>query len=286
MWRMTGARLLQAVPLLFVVTALTFVLQLFIPGDAAQKAGFQVSTTPLSIMQLMILDRTGKISQPLSKIEVRQAMMYGIDRAAVAKSLFGSYAAGYDAQVLKGADGYSDQLVGQYPYDPTKAKQLLAQAGYPKGFDLPIIVNLTGVGESKAAEAFAAEMANLGINVKITVPANTNELFSTYMKYPGMMFDYGSPVLTAYGRGNDLLYSWGNPLKEDNPQLDALYNKAASAPEAEAKADWQAYEVVLEQQLYVLPMFTEDRIFYVRPGLAGVDLSPSNVNPLLTDLHP
>jgi len=255
-------------------------------ADSAKKAGFEVSTTPNSIMQLMILDRAGKVSPPLAKIEVRQAMMYGIDRDAMAKSLFGSYSAGYDAQVLKGSVGYSDQLVGQYSYDPAKAKQLLAQAGYPNGFDLPIIVNLTGVGESKAAEAFAAEMANLGINVKITVPANTNELFSTYMKYPGMMFDYGTPSRTAYGRGNDLLYSWGNPLKEDNPQLDALYSKAAGAPQAEAAADWQAYEVAVEQQLYVIPMFTEDRVFYARPGLAGVNLSATNVNPLLTDLHP
>jgi peptide/nickel transport system substrate-binding protein len=253
---------------------------------AAGSAGFQVKTAPLSIMQLMILDRAGKLSQPLSKLQVRQAMMYGIDRAAVAKSLFSSYASGYDAAVLKGADGYSDQLVGRYSYDPAKAKQLLAQAGYASGFDLPIIVNLTGVGETKAAEAFAAEMANIGINVKITVPANTNELFSTYMKYPAMMFDYGTPILTAYGRSNDLLYSWGNPLNEDNSDLDALYNKAAGEDGAQAAADWQAYEVALEQQLYTIPMFTKERIFYARPGLAGIDLSATNVNPALSDLHP
>ena len=255
-------------------------------AEAAKKAGFQVSTTPNSIMQLMILDRTGKLSEPLSKPEVRQAMMYAVDRGAMAKSLFGSYATGYDSQVVKGADGYSDQLAGKYPYDQAKAKQLLVQAGYPNGFDLPIIVNLTGVGESKAAEAFAAGMAAIGINVKITVPANTNELFSTYMKYPAMMFDYGTPVQTAYARGNDWLYSWGNPLQEDNPELDTLYTKAAGATEAEAKTGWQEFEVSLENQLYSIPMFTKDRIFYARPGLAGVDLSATNVNPLLTDLHP
>jgi len=175
---------------------------------AARGAGFTVSTTPLSIMQLMLLDRTGKLSPPLGKLEVRQAMMYALDRGAVAKSLFGDYASGYDAAVLDGSDGYSSQLAGKYPYDLAKAKQLLAAAGYPKGFDLPIIVNLTGVGETKAAEAFAASVAGIGINVQIKVPANTNELFSTYMKYPAMMFDYGSPVQTAYSRGNDLLYSW------------------------------------------------------------------------------
>jgi peptide/nickel transport system permease protein len=39
MLRMTGARLLQAIPLLFIITAVTFVLQLFIPGDAARSIG-------------------------------------------------------------------------------------------------------------------------------------------------------------------------------------------------------------------------------------------------------
>jgi len=36
----------------------------------------------------------------------------------------------------------------------------------------------------------------------------------------------------------------------------------------------------------VIPLFSKNRIFYSRPGLAGVDLSGTNVNPLLTDLHP
>jgi len=39
MWRVTGTRLLQAIPLLFIVTVVTFVLQLFIPGDAARSIG-------------------------------------------------------------------------------------------------------------------------------------------------------------------------------------------------------------------------------------------------------
>lgn len=61
MWRMTGARLLQAVPLLFIVTAVTFVLQLFVPGDAARSIG-GISAPP---DQVEALRRTLHLDDPV-----------------------------------------------------------------------------------------------------------------------------------------------------------------------------------------------------------------------------
>jgi peptide/nickel transport system substrate-binding protein len=255
-------------------------------AKAAQQAGIDVSTTPNSVMQLILMDHDGKLSKPLSNLKVRQAMMYALDRGAIATSLFGSYARGSDTAILPVQNGYSSAMAGaNYTYDPTKAKQLLAEAGYPNGFTLPIIVNLTGTDEPEAAQAFAAEMANIGVNVKIDVPANVDELFATYSKYPAMMFDYGTPIETAYAQGYDLLYSWGNPFKQVNSNLNSLYQTAAAAPASQAHADWQAFELALSQQLYTIPIFSLDRLFFSRPGLSGIDLSGANPNPPLIDLY-
>lgn len=256
-------------------------------AKAAKSAGFQIDTTPYSVMQLQIMDRDGTMVKPLGSLLVRQAMMYAIDRSQVASGLFGSYAKAWDASVLQGETGYSPALSTGYGYDVAKAKQLLAQAGYPNGFKLPIIVNLTGVDEPEAAQAFAAEMANIGIDVQIDVPANVNELFATYTKYPAMMFDYGSGASPPYAQGNDMLYSWGNPLKVNDAQLNSLYNQAASAtsPGVQDKA-WQAFETQFSALDWNIPMFSMDKIIYARPGLAGINLSQSNLNPDLADLYP
>ena len=255
-------------------------------AKAAKSAGFQIDTTPYSVMQLQIMDRDGTMVKPLGSLQVRQAMMYAIDRSQVASGLFGSYAKAWDASVLQGETGYSPALSAGYSYDVAKAKQLLAQAGYPNGFKLPIIVNLTGVDEPEAAQAFAAEMANIGIDVQIDVPANVNELFATYTKYPAMMFDYGSGASPPYAQGNDMLYSWGNPFKESDPQLNSLYTQAASAVSSAAQDQaWQAFETRFAALDWNIPMFSLDKIIYARPGLAGINLSQQNLNPDLADLY-
>jgi peptide/nickel transport system substrate-binding protein len=256
-------------------------------AKAAQSAGFQVDTANYSVMQLQIEDRDGKMVKALGSLKVRQAMMYAVDRTAVASSLFGSYAKAWTSSVLPGQAGYTPALATGYGYDVAKAKQLLAQAGYPNGFTLPIIVNLTGVDEPEAAQAFAAEMSNIGITVQIDVPANVNELYSTYTKYPAMMFDYGSGATPPYTQGNDMLYSWGNPFNVDDPQLDSLYNQAAgaSSPALQAKA-WQAFDTAFAALDWNIPMFSLEKIIYARPGLAGIDLGQANLNPDLVDLYP
>ncbi|WP_413810691.1 ABC transporter substrate-binding protein [Streptomyces sp. OE57] len=255
-------------------------------AKAAKSAGFQVHSTPYSAMQLQIQDRKGKLVKALGDVRVRRAMLYAINRDAVASSLFGTYARGWSASVLKGQSGYFDALSTRYGYDVKKAKRMLAEAGYPKGFTMPIIVNLTGVGETQAAEAFAAEMSNIGINVKINVPTNVNALYATYAKYPAMMFNYGSVVAPPYAHGNDWLYSWGNPLKVNDPQLDSLYSKAAGASTQKAQEkSWEAFEGRISELAWNIPIFTMDKIVYARPGLAGINLSATNPNPDLTHLY-
>ncbi|MER7183453.1 ABC transporter substrate-binding protein [Streptomyces hyaluromycini] len=255
-------------------------------AKSARSAGFQVLSSPYSVMELMVMDRTGAMVKALGDLRVRQAMMYGINRDSIAKALYGTYAKGWDYPVLPDTSGYTQGSEGKYAYDVTKAKKLLADAGYPNGFTLPVTVNLTGVGESQAAEAFAAEMANIGINVKINVPANVNELYSTYTKYPAMMFDYGAGIAPPYAQGNDLLYSWGNPFKATDKQLDTLYGRAASASTAQLQEQgWQKFEQRLSDLSWTIPMASLQKIVYARPGLKGIDLSSTNLTPDLTSLH-
>jgi peptide/nickel transport system substrate-binding protein len=75
---------------------------------------------------------------PFADVRVRQAAHYAVDTKAIIDTIFkGEHEYSFH-QVFKGSWAYNPSIVG-YPYNPAKAKQLLAAAGYPNGFKTKII---------------------------------------------------------------------------------------------------------------------------------------------------
>lgn len=102
--------------------------------------------------------------EPFNDVRVRQAMNYGIDKdgyIAVVKNGLATKATsvlGPSVQHYKGND--------PYPYDPEKAKELLAEAGYPDGFDTTVICRST-TADLKQAEFLQQQLAQIGVNMEI-----------------------------------------------------------------------------------------------------------------------
>lgn len=110
---------------------------------------------------------------PWAKKEVRQALNYAVDKNAIVKGIFHGEAAS------AGVDFPAPEFVGiaPYPYDPQKAKKLLADAGYPNGFDLTLRTFTTTPGAELPviAEAVAMQWQAVGVRVKI-VPTDWTSL--------------------------------------------------------------------------------------------------------------
>lgn len=102
-----------------------------VPGVTVKSA----STTRMSFLSLDSMGRTGK--NPLQKLKVRRAIAYAIDRKAIVKNLVGPGASVLKSMCYKEQMGCTED-VPQYNYDPAKAKKLLAEAGYPNGFDIEL----------------------------------------------------------------------------------------------------------------------------------------------------
>jgi len=95
---------------------------------------------------------------------VRKAMALGIDRAAIAKAIYAGYADPAGVPMLtKGVEKF------QYAYDPTTAKQLLKDAGYPNGFSFKAIssVNPLSAEAPRVMEALAGYWQQIGLNAQI-----------------------------------------------------------------------------------------------------------------------
>lgn len=99
---------------------------------------------------------------PLQDIRVRQAIAYAIDTKTIAERVFQGLAEPYGNLSAPYHPGYDPNLK-PHPYDPEKAKQLLTEAGYPKGFELIMNSSTTYRLDSQAIQA---SLSKVGINAK------------------------------------------------------------------------------------------------------------------------
>ena len=121
-----------------------------------------LSTTPaLQLVYIGINTTRG----PLADRRVRQALNYAVDINLIIERLLsgrGTRAAG----VIPPALGGYDKARNPYPYDPAKAKQLLAEAGHPNGIDVELWTGATPI-YVRIAETIQAYLAQAGIRCKI-----------------------------------------------------------------------------------------------------------------------
>jgi peptide/nickel transport system substrate-binding protein len=131
-----------------------------------QAQGFEVLT--MSIGPVSLIPDSKNADSPLSKLKVRQAISYAINREAIVKARgFGFWKAANQIP-SPGQLGYVKNLeLGKY--DPQKAKQLLTEAGYPNGFEITIHV-MPAMVDRDAMVAVQRFLSEVGIRVELTFP--------------------------------------------------------------------------------------------------------------------
>ena len=108
-----------------------------------------------------------KEGAPWADVKVRQAVNHAVDKDAIVKNILQGHARVVATNVGPTSFGYNAALE-PFAYDPEKAKQLLAEAGYPDGFSVDLYVPLGRYLMGKqTAEAIAGQMAAIGIDAKV-----------------------------------------------------------------------------------------------------------------------
>ncbi len=103
--------------------------------------GLQATRAESMRVEYLSMDAAGRTGadNPLTKTKVRQAVVYAIDRATMARQLMQGGSRAIDTPCYPTQFGCDAGAAMHYPYDPAKAKQLLAEAGYPNGFDTELV---------------------------------------------------------------------------------------------------------------------------------------------------
>jgi len=186
--------------------------------------------------QVSAKDGSALAKNPLQDPRVREAIDLAIDRKALAEIAMEGLGKAQNQLVTPSIFGYSKK-VPELKYDPNRAKQLLAQAGYPNGFK--VVFSFTSdrlPGDRQVGTSVAQMLAAVGIDAQanaqtaaVFFPARTRGEFSMSMSGWGTLTGEAHYTLSSVAHSNDPAKKFGafNVLGYVNPTMDKLIQDAA-----------------------------------------------------------
>lgn len=208
-----------------------------------------------STAYLNLADRDGTKIEALGDVNVRRAINYAFDREGIVEKLmFGSGVPAVQPFSPK-SDGHNADLEGTYTYDPEKARELLAEAGYADGFT----VTMPSTVASQTFEpTITQSLGDIGITVEwVPVPSqNTTAAFANG-DYGMYWFTMGSNP-TPRDVDNFINSSTQNPFGWSSPELEELLAAADVAIEPEEQA-----AVYKELSAYIVDQALFAPVFYI-----------------------
>ncbi|MFO1037914.1 MAG: ABC transporter substrate-binding protein [Geminicoccaceae bacterium] len=224
-------------------------------------------------------------TKPFDDNRVRQAMKLAVDRQALVDSVLLGYGeVGNDNPVpLSSSNAYTTTAPAR---DVAKAKQLLAEAGYPNGLNIELYTAEGVPGMLKMGQSFAQMMADAGITVNVVeTPADTF-WDSVWLKHPMVTSAWSMRPPTD---GLSYPYVQTSNVNETHwmrPEYDALLAKAAVTVDDQARTDLykQAQKMLAEEGGVIIPMFIH-QVLALREGCSGYTPHVQNFNLNFEDLH-
>jgi len=166
---------------------------------------------------------TTGIGQPTEDPLVRQAMNYAVDVDAIVDALFDGHGQRASGYVADGEMGFG--AVDPFPYDPDKARELLAEAGYPDGFEMDFACPSGAyIFFEQVCEAVQGYLSDVGIETNLDIMESGQYWDQEAAKELPPLFgdSWSSPLGEAYNRligalgGWDASYSaWSDPVIDD-----------------------------------------------------------------------
>lgn len=186
--------------------------------------------------------------------KVRQALNYAVDINTILNSILGGNTQIMPVPADPNAFGYNPNLK-MYPYDPEKAKQLLAEAGYPNGFTIDAYTsNDRYPGDRAIAEAYAAQLAKVGVKVNLTTMEWGKLVGLMGQGQAGPMYQIGwtysefdiSKLIPA-------LHPSSGYSTFDNEEFAKLADQAEKEmnPEKRKELWWKAQEILVDEAPYI-----------------------------------
>jgi peptide/nickel transport system substrate-binding protein len=242
-----------------------------IPTDMAEEVASTkravFKSSPSMRIGYVVLDAAGRVSKdhPLTKLKVRQALNYAVDRKTLTEKLVRGHSAPALTPCLKIQFGCA-QDIQIYKYDPAKAKALLAEAGYPNGIQF----DFWGTREKETLEAIVAMWRKVGINANLrfakspsVMKARDDNQLTAFFDNNGSLgiSDVGSILPNQFGKGVP------NDFHRD-PKLYTLVDELVSTSDVDKRRQI-AREAIgrINENAYWVPLYEFTQNFLLAPDL-------------------
>ena len=175
---------------------------------------------------------------PFKDLRVRRAVYQAINVDLIVQKVLRGQGMPTGAFLSPRVDGSLPELDKRLPFDPAKAKALLAEAGYPNGFSVTLdCVNIAY--RENVCQAASAMLTQIGIRTTLRTSA-TNQFFPRLSQGTSAFIEFGwTPTTDAWATLNALFHTWSkdgfgtfNAGRYSSPQLDALIDDIRVEPDA------------------------------------------------------
>lgn len=204
------------------------------PDQVPQLTGTtKVLISKLPVIEALEFDTAAKKPSPVDSQLVRQALNYAVDKQAISEKLLLGKVTPVGQGADQGTTGYNPAVTA-YPYDPAKARHLLAKAGYAHGLSLSAqVIDGTFPADTEVFQAVAANLKAVGVNLTVdAVPFST--WLTNYLKasFPTQINELGWSNLPALDiqRAASYYSCQKTPAIFCNKAVLPLLNEAASTP--------------------------------------------------------
>jgi peptide/nickel transport system substrate-binding protein len=236
-----------------------------VPKDQAEKLKTVptlqvVSGNTMRIVFLQMNTRDGTPAPQLKDVRVRRAIAHAIDRDAIIKNIVGGGAEPLYTICTPSQVGCTHEGAKVYKYDPALSKKLLAEAGFPNGFEIPI----HAYREREQTEAMINYLQAVGIKAKLN-----------FMQYAAMRdqerankaalihWTWGSNLVNDTSASTPVYFGGGADDTTHDPQVKELLDKGDHTVDLKARTEYyrQALDIIADKA-YAVPLWSLP-VYYV-----------------------
>jgi peptide/nickel transport system substrate-binding protein len=235
-----------------------------------------------------LLESNIKGRNPFKDKRVRQAFYQAIDEDAIKTKVMRGFAKPTGIMVGPGVNGYDPALDKRFPYDPSAAKKLLAEAGYTDGFEVGFdCPNDRYVNDEAICQAVVTMLARIGVRAKLLAQTkakyfgkiNAPKFATSFFMLgwtPGPLDTLNMLANLTATRNEGLTYGMYNNGGYSNPSLDQLIKRIEVELDSEKRGELisQALSIVKDDFVYI-PLHQQMVVWASR---SNVELAPMGTN--------
>lgn len=202
---------------------------------------------------------------PFNDVRVRRAIAHALNREELVEGAMFGFGTPIGSH-MSPAERYYVDLTDRYPYDPAKARELLAEAGYPNGFEATLSLPQPYEYARRSGEVAAAQLAEVGIRLNIEVVE--------WALWLSRIFSGGDYDMTVIGHSEPFDISiYGNPnyyFRYDNPEVRELLAEARATGDEDRRQELYArIQEVLADDAVVGFLFNLPHLVAVKDDIHG-----------------